>query len=297
MSERFSCARTSRDLREPLLGTASTVSRWLLVEQAGAWGRDALIESGLGAELGGELRRRARQVRARPLLIRRVDGTAGHPRTAYVASSTAGWAERVRFEDPTELLELDLEPLGRDEPVGGEQCSGPILLTCTNGRHDPCCAEMGRPVAAAVAEAAGEHAWEVSHIGGDRFAANLLWLPAGVYYGRVEADDAALIAALAATGRLSMPHYRGRSTLGFAVQAAEVLLRRKLACDLLDDLELEAFTREDDLVKARFLQRDRRWRIQMRVEPESEPQRLTCRAPGPSAPARYHDVEVVELTA
>lgn len=296
MSERFSCARTSRDLREPILGTASTVVRWLLVEQAGPWGRNALPESRLGPELGDELTRRARKVGARPLLIRRPDGTEGDPRSAYVVSSRKGWAQRIRFADPEELLDLDLEPLGRDEPVDGERFEGPLLLTCTNGRHDACCAEWGRPVAAAVAVAAGEHAWEVSHIGGDRFAANILWLPAGVYYGRVEPDEAALVAALAATNRLSLPHYRGRSTQPFAVQAAEVLLRRELACDLLDDVRLVSFHRAGDRVRANFRQRDASWEVQLTVEPEQEPQRLTCRAPAPVAPARYRDVTIEPVT-
>lgn len=296
MSDRFSCARDSRDRREPILGTASTVVRWLLVEQAGAWGRNALPESGLGSELGDELTRRARKVRARPLLIRRPDGTEGEPRTAYVASSRSGWARRIRFDSPEELLDLDLGPLARDEPVSGERFDGPLLLTCTNGRHDACCAEWGRPVAAAVAAAAGEHAWEVSHIGGDRFAANILWLPAGVYYGRVEPDEAALVAALAATGRLSLPHYRGRSTQPFAAQAAEVMLRRELACDLLEDIELGSFHREGDRVRAVFRQRDELWEVRLTVEPEREPQRLTCRAPAPDVPARYRDVAIESLS-
>ena len=40
-----------------------------------------------------------------------------------------------------------------------------------------------------------EQTWEVSHVGGDRFAANLLVLPDGLYYGRVTPDDAPAVAA------------------------------------------------------------------------------------------------------
>ena len=36
------CATASRDLSEPLAGTAATASTWLLVEQPGPWGTEAL---------------------------------------------------------------------------------------------------------------------------------------------------------------------------------------------------------------------------------------------------------------
>lgn len=297
MADRFSCARNSRDLREPLLGTASTVRRWVLIEQPGPWGRDALPESQLGPDLGRELKLRVRKAGARPLLIRRSGGATSEPRTAYVCSTSANWIEQVTFDDPEELLELDLDALADDRSLGGDPVEQPLLLTCTNGRHDACCAEMGRPAADAFDAAIGDGAWEVSHIGGDRFAANVLWLPVGVYYGRVAAEDAALVAALAATGRLSLPHYRGRSILPFAAQAAEIMLRRELVCDQLDVLELERFERAEDGGRAIFTRHDERWLVSFRVTPESEPQQLTCRATTPDTPLRYHDVSFEELTA
>ncbi|MDX1659513.1 MAG: sucrase ferredoxin [Nitriliruptorales bacterium] len=296
MSERFSCARHSRDRREPLHGTASTVRRWVLIEQPGPWGRDALPESNLGADLGAELKARIRRAGARPLLIRRGGGVENDPRTAYLCSSAAGWLRRVEFDDPEQLLDLDLDVLAADEPVGGEPVDGPLLLTCTNGKHDACCAEMGRPVAEAFAAAAGDGAWEVSHIGGDRFAANVLWLPVGVYYGRIAAEDAALVAALAATGRLSLPHYRGRSTMPFAAQAAEVLLRRELSCDGIDALELEAFASSNEAGRATFRRHDERWEVRFSIEPADQPQQLTCRANQPRTPPRYRDVRFEQVS-
>ena len=47
----------------------------------------------------------------------------------------------------------------------------PMLLVCTHGVHDTCCAVRGRPVAAALARRWPEATWECSHVGGDRFAA------------------------------------------------------------------------------------------------------------------------------
>ena len=41
-----------------------------------------------------------------------------------------------------ELRAIDVRAALAEAPVGG----GPVFLVCTNGKHDPCCAEWGRPV-------------------------------------------------------------------------------------------------------------------------------------------------------
>ena len=81
-----------------------------------------------------------------------------------------------------------------------------------------------RPPAEAVAEQVeDEWAWQVSHVGGDRFAGNLVVVPDGAYYGRVEPSEAWAVVEVA-RARAS-PSYRGRSCYGFAAQAAEVAVR------------------------------------------------------------------------
>ena len=74
-----------------------------------------------------------------------------------------------------------------------------------------------------------DHTWEVSHIGGDRFAGNMLVLPHGLYYGRIDAATAIAVAGAHDAGELELDHLRGRSGLPTAVQYAEVVLRRDLA--------------------------------------------------------------------
>jgi hypothetical protein len=84
----------------------------------------------------------------------------------------------------------------------------PLYLVCTNGRHDPCCAEYGRPVARPSTELVGERVWECSHVGGDRFAGNLVCLPDGVFYGHL--DPATALRAVAAhEGAVLLEHWRG----------------------------------------------------------------------------------------
>ncbi|PFK65638.1 sucrase ferredoxin, partial [Priestia megaterium] len=66
----------------------------------------------------------------------------------------------------------------------------PVILVCAHGRHDPCCAVRGLPVGRALGERWPEQVWECSHIGGDRFAANVVVAPDGVYYGGLDAKSA-----------------------------------------------------------------------------------------------------------
>ena len=121
-----------------------------------------------------------------------------------------------------------------------------MFAVCTHGRHDTCCAERGRPVAAALAAAHPELTWEVSHIGGDRFAANALVLPHGLYYGRLDADSVVGVADAHLDGRLSLEHLRGRSGLGTTLQYAEIALRRHLGEPRLDAVRFVSRTPGSD---------------------------------------------------
>ena len=48
------CSTVSRALAEPLFATASHVRAWLLVEQAGPWGGEPLVDSRLDPAVGRE---------------------------------------------------------------------------------------------------------------------------------------------------------------------------------------------------------------------------------------------------
>lgn len=293
MREHHGCAYFSRQRAESQLGTASTVPRWLLVEQPGPWGRDALAESLLPPAVADRLRAASRRTRTRPLLIRRPAGAAVRDRAAFLVATEPDRrvAERVPFRDSGELVDLDLDGFAAGRCVG-EPVPGPLVLVCTNGRHDSCCAVEGRPVAAAAADLLGDAAWECSHVGGDRFAANVVWLPAGVYYGRVRAGDLPALADRMAAGRLSLPHLRGRVPYPFVVQAGEGLLRQRLGLDRLDDLAVTSYRSiGDDRVEVVADVQGRRWRLVVAEAREREAHRMTCHASRPSRARNYRLVE------
>jgi hypothetical protein len=283
------CALASAEAGEPLLGTASRVLRWLVIEQPGAWGAEALVESHLDPAVGAALVTAARRAGVRPVLIRRWGPRVDAPRRVYLARTTATspWVRQLEVEGDAALLDIDLDVLAHPEPppLGAPGPPG-IHLVCTNGRHDACCADLGRPVVRALSAAAAPEVWESSHLGGDRFAANIACLPTGVYYGRVLADEAAGLLADLAEGVLHLDRYRGRSCYPPLVQAAEIFTRRELGERRLDALAVvRAASRSDDERDVTLRHGDDVVEVAVARVP-GEPTHLTC-AGRSSTPWRY----------
>lgn len=279
----FRCSAASAARGEPLAGTASTVRPFLLIQQAGPWGVDALPDSRIPTDLSTALSARCRAAGVRPLLIRR--HARRKPQGVRVFAAYADphepWLETTTLTHIGEIADLDLVALGRGESPGLTPRTEPVFLVCTHGRHDVCCAERGRPLARALNASHPEQTWECSHIGGDRFAGNLLMLPEGICYGRADADSGPRIAAGHLDGRLDLDHMRGRAGYGFVVQAAEWHLRRELSLTGLADVVLVARSTRGDVTAATFDVVNRgRWLVRVRSD-RSEPQLLTCRSPGP----------------
>lgn len=292
---RYSCALRARELGEPRYGTASTVHRWILLEEPGPWGRDAIIDSRLDPAVARALKARARGLGARPILIRRHGGRRGDTRSAFVVSSQpqGSWAERFTLPDAAALLDLDLAPLTDHASCGGDHVSDALLLVCTNGRHDVCCAEFGRPLAQALDAVLPEQTWECSHIGGDRFAGNLVCLPQGLYYGHVGPEEGPRVAAEHADGRIALEHYRGRSSYSFLVQAAEFFVRRAHSLRGIDEVLLERLTPQDaGRTRVRFAVPDGQVEVDVETTASPEPQQLTCSANVESTPPRYRVVSI-----
>ena len=118
------------------------------------------------------------------------------------------------YERERELLDVPLDG------SAGVTDADAAFLVCTHGRHDVCCAVRGRPTVDALAEPVPGPGLGDQHVGGDRFAANVLVLPSGLLYGRVDVDDVPALVESAVDDEVHLERLRGRVGLAPVVQAA-----------------------------------------------------------------------------
>jgi hypothetical protein len=84
---------------------------------------------------------------------------------------------------------------------------------------------------AALARDSRVQAWECSHLGGDRFAANVLALPAGRLFGGLAESDMPGLVDAVLEGRVALEHYRGQCGVPQAEQAVHWFALRALTED------------------------------------------------------------------
>ena len=273
------CSFTAARRHDDLSGTAPTARRFLLVEQPGPWGRLAMEQSGLDHDIGLALARACGATATRPLLIRRPGrSSVRNGRRWYLATTTVGRAELRTGTVGSDRELLDILDAADAGATVGERVETPLFAVCTHGRHDACCAIKGRPVAAALASELGDGAWEVSHLGGDRFAGNVLVLPWGLYYGRIDVSNAAALVTATAAGSVVPEFYRGRSAFAPAAQAAQSHARARSG-----QLGIDAHTPRSvrKLDSQRFevtLEGDPALLVTVEKRPGGPPSLLTCDA-------------------
>lgn len=244
------CSVRSAELGEPLAGTAPLARTWVVLEQPGPYGRKALTESHLAPEVGAALTAAAEGTGVTVLLARaagphHADDHRAHERRFWIAHVSPG-GSRMRAGRVADLRELvtgglrdELERAGRGElPAWGSPSTTPLLLVCSNGRRDLCCAVAGHPLATGLAAdpAYSEHVVEVSHLGGHRFAPTAVLLPTGMAYGRLTPDTARAAIDAAARGEVTLAGARGLTALPAPMQVADLRLREHAALPTRDEL-------------------------------------------------------------
>jgi len=281
MSTRYVCYDASTERHEPMFATGSQVAGWLLVEVRGAWGEDAVHTSAFGEVVPPHWKDELKQRGIRAVCVRsplRLDAAAVRmfscaPRRPGGAEPAALWTRDVAsFADVitvAEDLRIDRTPSGPWERV-----PDPLILVCTNGRHDQCCANQGRPLVRALRESQwAARVWECSHIGGDRFAANVVVLPESVYFGRVEPEVGPSLLTALDEGRIDLERFRGRTTYSLAEQAVEHFVRNELDLDAVDGVVVDRRL-DDGSFPVRLTDRLLHVRVRRHLVSVAEP--LTC---------------------
>ena len=141
----FRCSQASEAADEPLLGTASTITNWLLLEHPGPWGERALHHARLPDGLGATLLRRERELRIRVLLIRRHGRAAGGAPACFAIHTGPDrpWMERADLNDVRDVATLDLDALGHGRSVG----LAPVDTPCSRSARTVVATRVARSAA------------------------------------------------------------------------------------------------------------------------------------------------------
>ncbi len=234
-----------------LIGTAVPADLFVLLETPLPWGKPALLSEGVPEIVRQALKphlgkypglrvhlianEETAQQQARRLIIcqRQLDSPQRY----------STWEMRTTSPEQMAMALSDLlsqppgEPLRQssDEQSVGQAASNVFsnrddnrhLLVCTHGSHNECCGIQGYPLyqdAIALMRSLTlnqTHIWQVSHIGGHRYAPTLIDLPQGRYYGELNRNVLKIL--LQQQGELDelMECYRGWSLLPKALQVQE----------------------------------------------------------------------------
>jgi hypothetical protein len=249
------CSDLSINACEPLYGTASIGQVWLLLEHPQNWGEKALDTSQFPADVKAYLHAVLKKLEGGRLLLIRQGRSQPETLNFFLAVTreSSPHIQHFKLETYEDLLGMDIPRLARmadGAPDNYEE--HPLYLTCTDGKHDKCCAKYGLRVYQTLKATFGERVWETSHVGGDRFAANMVCFPHGLYFGRVSEAEAERIAGDYRNGRIYLSNYRGRCCYSQNAQIGEHFIRSQSGDTRLDSLRFlgdEAPEEDQSLVR------------------------------------------------
>lgn len=131
-------------------------------------------------------------------------------------------------EDEAELIAM-IAAAGRGERLPGRRDDRIVILACTDGKRDPCCARWGFSTYKALIAAADPQRFnilETTHQGGCRVAASLTVQPSRERYGRLTPEQVPEFLDAIAAGRKYLPAIRGRGGISEAAMIAEIAALR-----------------------------------------------------------------------
>lgn len=292
-TERFFCAENARTRGDSMAGTASPGVAWVLIEYRGGWPPNGFDGLDVEAATKALVIAAAQTARARILLVRRPGPRRRHgpSRWAVLRHHSSGahrqqWGTWHRDGDLAEIVSALESPGAPGFP--------PVILVCAHGQHDPCCAVRGRPVGRALSERWPELVWECSHVGGDRFAANVVIAPDGVYYGGLDAGSSLATIEDHLADRIRSEYLRGYTDLFPPQQTAVAAVLRRFGPAGRNDYLVTETLREGD-----------HWRIHITGRPphpehidvelhsrSTPPGQLTCRGPAAGSVMVYEPTSI-----
>ncbi len=236
LSDLSRCSAASRHRADPQAGSAPVASRWLLIEHPGPWAKKPMQTPPLLGPVGAAIEETCASFGGKVLLVRRPGRREpGDDSTAWYAVDTIRRTWIRGFWRRSEDLLAAAHALGPPLSMSDEDADQ-MVLVCTHGVRDACCAVRGRPIVATLAKALPDQVWECTHLGGHRYAGTLLSLPDGACLGRLDPDTAVAAVTALREDAVDATFLRGTTRFLPAVQAAIVAVLGAHGRGGIDDL-------------------------------------------------------------
>ena len=188
-------------------GTAPRVDFWILLEYTEMWGHDPIKTNTLPSDVQLWMTRMVASLieggRFPRVQMIRGNRASSSGYSIYIAQS--GQLRHHTLNSYDKILDLDI-----NKEIG-QLVESNTYFVCTHGTRDRCCAKYGHRTWTVLHELSDGRAWQCSHLGGHRFAPNVLVLPQGRLYGRVRAESAASFYHVVEAHEIAPQHLRGRS--------------------------------------------------------------------------------------
>lgn len=222
-SAKLFCAVESERVGDPLAGTGVHLTRNLLITwPRQTWTRSLRRASDMAPEVTEHLNQMVEEGRRVNMIYDRDLPDETHRLFLF--------PEAITLEVPRVALPELLDAIRAGDALehwNPQPQTRPMLLCCTHGKKDKCCAKFGYSTYKQLRDAARAgnlpiDVWESSHLGGCRLAASAVAFPALRKYGRLTDTDIRPLLDSELADKPYLPCYRGRGDLTQAQQVAEI---------------------------------------------------------------------------
>lgn len=232
------CSTNSRLNQEPWLGSASPAQVWIALSHPKPWGANALSSIDIGDQNRKHLTSIFSLYPDSRIQIITQNNSSEIVLFFAVAFEHDQRLYRIPLSNYDSIRDLQWQDIIDNKPAYQKYSSHtPVYLICTNDQHDPCCGKWGQQLFDQNSNT--KNLWQCSHLGGDRFAANVVSLPTGSYYRQI--DEQALKAIIEAEKQntIYIDRFAGRSCYDRITQVAFHYLLRANPQTAINDWQLK----------------------------------------------------------
>jgi hypothetical protein len=247
-NSKFFCSEKSNEIREQIQGTAPSFQYIFLLEYESYWDSKPLLNNTINKDVLKYMFSAIKLLgNAKMLFIKSDKSTKKGGLKLFLINTSfkEGNYKVIEFNNYNDILLIDLINIITDND---EMTDKEILyLVCTNGKKDKCCAKYGFPIYQNLKKnISNEQIWQCTHIGGDRFAPNIITFPNGAHYGHLKVDEIEKFLSTTLDGNIYLEKYRGKSKYNKYEQAAEYFLMKELQNNKSQNFSLEKSEKIDE---------------------------------------------------